>query len=180
MLRRAYFHILKRVDRKKYANDIYEYRVRQLRAAGAAIGDRCRIESLSFGSEPYLVTIGDHVTIGAGVRFITHDGGVWVFRDRYPDLDLFGSISIGDNCFIGMDAIILPDVSIGRNTVIGAGSVVTKSIPSDSVAAGAPARVLKSKDQYEQEVLAKGLMVRSMPPGERKLAIERNVLSKPE
>jgi len=61
-----------------------------------------------FGSEPYLVRLGDHVSITAGVKFISHDGGVWVFRDRFPELDVFGPITVGSNVFIGINALIMP------------------------------------------------------------------------
>ncbi len=103
-----------------------------------------------FGSEPYLVEIGDHVTISAHVTFVTHDGGTWVFRHlpEYAGLQRFGRIKIGNNCFVGARAIILPDVSIGDDCVIGAGSVVTRSVPGGSVVAGVPARFVCSYDDY--------------------------------
>lgn len=54
-------------------------------------------------------------------------------------------VFIGDNCFIGFGAMIMPNVTIGRNCIIGAGSVVTRDIPDNSIAAGAPARVIRSR-----------------------------------
>ena len=122
--------------------------------------ERCRIlsEPLGvFGSEPYLITIGERVEITAGVRFITHDGAAWCLRNdiRFADLDLFGPIKVGNNVFIGNNAIILPGVTIGDNVIIGAGAVVTKDIPSDSVAAGVPARVIKSLLDYAEKASAK-------------------------
>ena len=65
---------------------------------GLSFGNNCRFIDLqmsTFGSEPYLIKLGNHVTVGSGVKFITHDGGVWVFRERFPDLDLIAPISIG-------------------------------------------------------------------------------------
>ena len=112
---------------------------------GFRVGDRCRLIDVSlktFGSEPYLVRLGDHVTLTSGVRFLTHDGGVWVLRDRYPDLDVIGEIVVEDNVFIGVNALILPNVRIGRDSVVAAGSVVTRSVPPGSVVAGVPARVI--------------------------------------
>jgi len=105
-----------------------------------------------FGSEPYLIDIGDHVTVSSHVTFVTHDGGTWVFRHRpeYRGLQRFGRIKIGNNCFIGARAIILPDVRIGDNCVIGAGSVVTRSVPDDSVVAGSPARLICTYEEYVQ------------------------------
>ena len=55
---------------------------------------------------------------------------------------------IGDNCFIGFGAIILPNVRIGNNCIIGAGTVVTKSIPDNSIAAGNPCRIIGNTDEY--------------------------------
>jgi acetyltransferase-like isoleucine patch superfamily enzyme len=103
-----------------------------------------------FGSEPYLIEIGDHVTISNRVTFVTHDGATWVFRDRpeYAGLQRFGRIKIGNNCFIGTRAIILPGVSIGDNCVVGAGSVVTRSVPDNTVVAGSPARTICTYDEY--------------------------------
>ena len=61
------------------------------------------------------------------------------------------TVNIGKNCWIGEKAIIMPGVSIGDNAVIGAGSVVTKSVPADSIAVGNPARVIKKFDYIEKK-----------------------------
>ncbi len=152
---------------------LYAYRnpVGLARRMGATIGKDCRIlcNPLScFGSEPYLITIGDHVTIAAGVQFVTHDGGVWVFRQEDPDLDVFGRISVGNNVFIGIRAIILPGVAIGDNCVVGAGSVVTRSVPQGTVIAGNPARPLCTIEQYRAKVATKAARIRSMPAAEKR------------
>lgn len=123
------------------------------------------------GSEPWLVQLGDHVTVAAGVRFITHDGGVWVFRHEFPDLDVFGAITVGDNVFIGINAILLPGTVVGSNVVIGAGSVVRGRIPDNSVVAGVPARVVRSLDQYRANCLGKGVHVRHMSGDAKRAAI---------
>ena len=77
-----------------------------------------------------------------------------MFRDHYPDLDVFGKIKIGDHSFIGYYALIMPGVQIGERCVVGAGSVVTKSVPDNSVVAGNPARLLGSTDTYLEKLLA--------------------------
>lgn len=87
-----------------------------------------------------------HIT--EGVRFITHDGGTLLFRDRVPDLEITKPIIVGNNVYIGNNVIILPGVTIGNNVIIGAGVVVSKSIPDNSVAVGNPARVIKTADEY--------------------------------
>ena len=98
------------------------------RQIGVTIGRNCRIYSTNFSTEPYLISIGDHVTITDNVQFITHDGAVWVFRQEHPSLDLFGNIKIGDNVFIGLNSIILPGTEIGDNVIVAAGSVLKVTI----------------------------------------------------
>lgn len=100
------------------------------------------------GPDPSLVTIGEHVTVSADVMFVTHDGGVWVLRDEVGPVDVFGSITIGDNTFVGARSVLLPGVTIGSSVVIGAGSIVTRSVPDGVVVAGSPARVLSTIEEY--------------------------------
>ncbi|SDE70680.1 Hexapeptide repeat of succinyl-transferase [Auraticoccus monumenti] len=125
--------------------------VRWARGLGVAVGDRCRFLAVSratFGSEPYLIRIGNHVTITEGVRFVTHDGGVWIFRDDEPQMDVVAGIVVEDNVFIGLRAILLPGVHVGRNSVVAAGAVVSRDVPAGSVVGGVPARRLKSVEEY--------------------------------
>ena len=116
------------------------------------IGDGCEIyPTAAFGSEPYLISIGNKVRINSGVTFVTHDGGVWVLRnleEKYKDIDRFGRIIVKDNVHIGTNAIIMPGVVIGCNCIVGCGAVVTKSIPDNSIVVGVPARVIKSVFEY--------------------------------
>ena len=138
--------------------------VRFARKLGVRVGEGCRLIEISrttFGTEPFLISLGDRVTVTNGVQFITHDGGVWVFRRSYPDLDVLAPISIGNDVFLGIRAILLPGVCIGDNCVVGAGSVVSRSIPSNSVAEGVPARVIKETSDYQKQVLSNGLHLRS-------------------
>ena len=143
--------------------------VEELRALGVRIGSGCRVYvDCDFGSEPYLVTIGDHVTLTRGVRFATHDGGVWVFREEFPDIDVFAPIRVGNNVFIGYGAILLPGTVIGDDCVIGAGAVVTGLIPPRSVAAGVPARVVKSLADYRAKAMAGAVHIRGKSPEEKR------------
>ncbi len=123
--------------------------------AGLKLGRDVRvIGKPDFGSEPYLIEIGDHVTIASQVSFVTHDGATWVFRHRpeFAGLQRFGRIRVGNNCFIGERAIIMPGVAVGDNCVIGAASVVTRSVPDNSIVAGVPARYICSYEDYVERV----------------------------
>lgn len=144
---------------------------RYLREMGVKVGEGCQIYGYPediFGSEPYLVSLGNHVEITSGVRFITHDGGVWVLREQAPDMDVFGPIVVGNNVFIGFNVIILPGVTIGSNCVIGAGALVTKDVPSNVVVAGVPARVIESLDEYRVKCQAKAMRIRNLGFAERR------------
>lgn len=113
---------------------------RAARDLGVTVGVDSRILSLEFGSEPWLVTIGDRVTVSGGVQFLTHDGSGWLFRDDKGRRFRYRPITIGNDVFVGNRSILMPGVAIGDQCVVGAGSVVTKSVKAGSVVAGNPAR----------------------------------------
>lgn len=123
------------------------------RRKGVSVGEGCRIYIRHFGSEPFLITIGDRVTITSGVRIVTHDGSTGLVRDedgqRYQ---FFGPVRIGNDVFIGVNSIILPGVTIGSNVVIGAGSVVTRDIEDGMVAVGNPARVVGDFNSFASRI----------------------------
>lgn len=137
------------------------------RNLGVKIGKGCSIKTRNFGTEPYLIKIGNHVQVTDGVSFYTH-GGAWVLRDKYPDFDFFGKITIGDNVYIGNYVLIMPGVTIHDNVVIGAGSIVTKSIPENSVVAGVPAKVVGSIKDYEEKILPYNVNTKSMTYEEKR------------
>ena len=144
------------------------------RSQGAVIGERCRLIQCDFGSEPYLVTLGDHVSATA-TGFVTHDGGVWVFRDEAPDADLIAPIVVGDNVFIGSGSLVLPGVTIGSDVVIGARSLVNSDIPSGSVAAGVPARVIRDLEEYRGTALERAVPTARMDRAEKRAWLERHL-----
>ncbi|SDP70934.1 transferase hexapeptide (six repeat-containing protein) [Desulforhopalus singaporensis] len=122
---------------------------------GAKIGENCRWYSKAVCTEPFLLEIGDHVHIGSGVQLITHDGALWVLREKLgrPGLDRFGKIVVGNNVFIGNNSILMPGVTIGNDCIIGAGSVVTKDVSSGMIAAGIPAKKIGTVDAFADRYL---------------------------
>ena len=87
------------------------------------------------------VTIGNDVGIGTGVQIWTH--GAWLDVTQGFPAD-FGPVSIGNNVWLPANSIMLPNTSIGDNTVIGIGSIITKNIPSGCLAAGSPCKVIRT------------------------------------
>ncbi|MDX8047128.1 acyltransferase [Gracilibacillus sp. S3-1-1] len=149
LLNKIYYKVAKLFySGEKYASS---FNIDIARKKGVKVGKDCRFYSTNFSTEPYLVEIGNHVTITAGVRFVTHDGAAWVLRGldkKYEKTNILGKITIGNNVFIGFNSIILPGVEIGDNTVIAAGSVVTKSFTGNSIIGGVPAKKIKDLEEY--------------------------------
>jgi len=113
---------------------------------------------------PWLVEMGDHISINRGAQFYPGFQGknrVLLGNDVYiaPNVAFFaaghdvvdlskhvgGDIVIGDHVWLGAGTVVLPGVHIGANSIIGAGSIVTKNVPPNSVAVGNPARVIKTR-----------------------------------
>jgi hypothetical protein len=127
-----------------------------LRSKGVVIGENCIMRSPSTTridiQRPELITIGNNVDMNMNFQIMTHDWGSLVFRAKYHDfINSTGRVIIGSNIYFGTDVIILKGVTIGDNCIIGAGSLVTKSIPANSVAAGIPCKVVCSIDDYYQK-----------------------------
>lgn len=133
----------------------------QARYKGVKIGIDCDIKDVSFGSEPYLVTVGNRVQIAGGTKIITH-GGAHVLRQKYPKMDFFGKVTIKDNVYIGINCLIMPGVTIGSNVIVAAGSIVTKSVPDNVIVAGSPAKIVSSIEDFEAKMLSKNLNTKGM------------------
>lgn len=124
------------------------------RHLGVKVGEGCRLYIFEFGSEPFLVTIGNRVTITAGVRLLTHNGSTWLIRDKKGRRYDYKPIKIGDDVFIGTNSVIMPGVQIGNEVIIAASAVVTKSIPSGSIVGGNPAKIIGQYADYKNKALA--------------------------
>lgn len=126
---------------------------------------------VSFGSEPWIITLGDNVHITADCKFITHDGGTLLFRQKVPDLEITKPITVGNNVYIGVNVIVLPGVVIGDNVIIGAGAVVTKNLESNGVYAGNPAKLIKSIDSYFKKIQKESLHLGHLDSASKDLAL---------
>lgn len=116
--------------------------IARLRASGVRIGEGCAIYTDFFSTEPYLITIGNRVGIAGGVKFMTHDGSAWLMRPGHPKRQALGTITVGDNTFIGENSLILCGTSIGSGCIIGAGAVVRGTIPDNALVVGNPAEIV--------------------------------------
>ena len=139
---KVYFFLIKK-DRVAYA-----------RKLGVRWGERGKIledPERVFGSEPWLVSLGDDVYITSGVRFLTHNGSMWCARNLDPSLercDIFAPIKVGNNVSFGLNVIIMAGVQIGDNVIIGSNCVVTKNIPSNCVFAGVPGKQIGTMEEF--------------------------------
>ncbi|WP_374832802.1 acyltransferase [Paenochrobactrum pullorum] len=125
------------------------------RRRGVKVGKNCDIHTFKWGSEPFLIELGDNVVISYDVLLVTHDESTALVQDENGRRYHIAPIKIGNNVFIGAGCIILPGVIIGDNVVVGAGSVVTKSVPDNVVVAGNPAKFMQTFDSFHQKSLAK-------------------------
>ena len=125
-----------------------------LRHLGLHVGNGCQLipPIKYFGTEPWLIEIGNRVTVTGNVFFVTHDGAHRVIDDAIPGMgrwgNRFGTIKILDNCFIGMNTLLMPGITIGPNSIVAAGSIVNKDVKPNTVAGGVPAHEICSLDEY--------------------------------
>ena len=128
--------------RLSVANGVQRLRLKWYRIRGYDIGDDTIIEKVVLDKvNPRGVHIGKECVIASGVVILTHDH---CKRIGPSVLDCFITDTyIGDRCFIAMNSIIMPGVRIGRECIVGAGSIVTKDVPDHTVVAGNPAKIIR-------------------------------------
>ena len=113
------------------------------------MGKNCMVMFRKMPLYPKLISVGDNVWIASNVLLITHDVIHRVINNCTEDTHLseyMGCIDIKDNVFIGAGTMVLPNVTIGPNSIIAAGSVVNKSLPGNGVYGGTPAKYICSFD----------------------------------
>lgn len=139
----------------------------------ASMGDGCSVQQRTLPLYPNLIRIGNNVHIASNVGFLTHDVTHLMLNKSDTAKSLSGGhyfqeklqcIQIGDNVFIGAGSRILYDVRIGSNVVIGAGAIVSRDIPDNSVAAGIPAKVIGSFEDFVQKRAQETNYPRSLLP----------------
>lgn len=118
----------------------------RLRSRGMRLGDDVWLPASTWIDPDYcfLITIGDHCGFGEECLVLAHDAQM----DEFLDAARIGQVLIHESCHIGARTTILPGVEIGPRTIVGANSVVSRSLPADTVCAGNPARVVCSLDEY--------------------------------
>lgn len=149
--------------------------IESARSIGVKIGQDCRlVGEVIWGSEPYLIEIGNRVSI-SNSRFVTHDGAVWVFRDKNNiNIDVVDRVKLGNNIFIGLNCIILPGTIIEDNVVVGAGSIVRGVLKRNSVYAGVPARRIKGLDEYKEGIKGKTYPTKLLGRNEKREYLEQH------
>lgn len=121
---------------------------------GIKIGNNSAVGAQSYLGGQGGIEIGNDVIMGPGVMIFSENHN---YESPYVEIRKQGEnrkgVKINNNCWIGAGCKILDGVSIGEGSVIAAGSVVTKNIPSNSIAAGVPAKIVKSRIPNELSVL---------------------------
>ncbi len=135
-------NIIQKKRRKKYLDKLIKN--------GLVLGRNVDIVDTFFfdPSHCFLISIGDNCTICPNVRLIAHDAST----KKNLGYTKIGKICIQENVFLGDSVIILPGVCVGANSIVGAGSIVTKDIPPNSVVAGNPAIVLGTAEAYRNKI----------------------------
>lgn len=156
VISKAFGKLVGLINEEKYARHI-----------GVNIGKHCLIATTNFSSEPYMITIGNNVQVTDNVHFHPHGGG-HVARRQYPDFDIFGKIVVEDWAYIGSGSHIMAGVTIGEGALVAAGSIVTKSVPANTVVGGNPAKVICTVDEYIERNIKYNVSTKGLSEQEKK------------
>jgi|GEM_PF-5185192 len=142
------------------------------RAILGAQGQHCYFANRDFGTEPFLVAVGDNVYIAAQVKFITHDISVKMLMNYDPSLDIenIRPIRIGSNVFLGLGTLVCPGAAIGSDVIVGAGSVVVGKLEGGYVYAGSPAKKIRRFEEHVERLRRQPNIWNEKSPGESKEA----------
>lgn len=120
------------------------------RKSGMKIGGGCNICCNIMTTEPYLIRLGNNVTISGNVVFVTHDNSLSKVSSEY--VNLFGYITVGDNCFLGQNTTIMYGCTLANNIIVASGSVVCNSFTEENIIiAGNPARKVGTWDSLRNK-----------------------------
>lgn len=145
-------HLRNIITKKTHLESSEKY-INWLRSKGIKVGKRTFVFSPNCIQidlqRPELIEIGDDVFLHKGTVIMAHDWAGWTLVRAFHDyIPSHGKIKIGNNVWLGQNVTILKGVTIGDNVIIGAGAIVTKDIPSNSVATGIPCRVVCTLEEY--------------------------------
>lgn len=123
------------------------------------VGDDFFFQPRKLPADPKFIRFHNNVSVAADVTFVNHDVIYLVLRnmDERQNYEHTGCIEVMDNVFIGLGTIILPNVKIGPNAIVSAGSVVTKDVPPNSIVGGVPAKVIGDFDSVIKKRLEEAM-----------------------
>ena len=138
-------------------------------AMGMKVGKNTSIERARIDvSHCWLISIGNNVTLAPNVYLLAHDAST----KRHLGYTKIGKITIEDGVFVGADTVVMPNVKIGKNSIIGTRSVVTKDVPENSVYAGNPAKFICTLDEYLEKNKEK---MKSSPVYDASYTLRKNI-----
>lgn len=139
-------NIILRLEDKivRYNMSSLEYERYTMKKYGVTFGENVKIyDSFIDRGFGFLITIGNNVTI-TNAKVYAHDASMNLFTGKTK----VGKVTIGDNVFIGANAVVMPNVKIGNNVIIGAGCIVTKDVSDDSILVGNPSRYIGKTSDF--------------------------------
>lgn len=140
---------------------------------GMKVGSNCKIQPglVVDHSNCWLIEIGNNVTIAPFVYLLAHDAST----KMHLNCTKVGRVVIEDNCFLGARAIIMPGVTVGENSIVAAGSVVTRDVMKNSVVGGNPAKFICSLEDYLNK---QKQLLSDNPNFDNSYSIDKNITQK--